>query len=182
MADSVNSKNRTYSSQQKHTHPFISFLITFIIMFISWIVLSGKFDPLLIGLGLFSSLTVAYLFHDLLVPSFETSDAGIFFRFIQYIPWLMYEIIKANFHMLYLVFHPNMERLLDPTIIKFKTKFKSDVAITTLANSITLTPGTITVNIDSDGVFSVHAIDRATAKACPGEMLKKVAHIFGEEI
>jgi len=161
---------------------FFSFLITFVLMFFSWIVLSGKFDPLLLWLGGISSLFVAYYFYDLLFPAMETGYINVFFRFISYTPWLIWEIIKANFHLLYLAFHPRMKELIDPHIITFKTNLKSDIAITTLANSITLTPGTITVTADSDGVFKVHAIDRESAEALPGTMLKKVAKVFGEEI
>ena len=161
---------------------FFSFLITFVLMFFSWIVLSGKFDPLLLWLGGISSFFVAYYFYDLLFPAMETGYINVFFRFISYTPWLIWEIIKANFHLLYLAFHPRMKELIDPHIITFKTNLKSDIAITTLANSITLTPGTITVTADSDGVFKVHAIDRESAEALPGTMLKKVAKVFGEEI
>ncbi len=161
---------------------FFSFLITFILMFLTWIVLSGKFDPLLLWLGGISSFFVAYYFYDLLFPVMESGYTKVFFRFIAYTPWLIWEIIKANFHLLYIAFHPRMNELIDPHIITFKTHLKSDIAITTLANSITLTPGTITVTADSDGVFRVHAIDRESAEALPGTMLKKVAKIFGEEI
>ena len=161
---------------------FFSFLITFILMFLSWIVLSGKFDPLLLWLGGISSFFVAYYFYDLLFPAMESGYIKVFFRFIRYIPWLMWEIIKANFHLLYLAFHPRMKELIDPHIITFKTNLKSDIAIATLANSITLTPGTITVTADQDGVFRVHAIDRESAEGLPGIMLKKVAQVFGEEI
>ena len=161
---------------------FLSFLITFILMFLTWIVLSGKFDPLLLWLGAISSFFVAYYFYDLLFPVIDQGYAGVFFRFIRYIPWLIWEIIKANFHLLYLAFHPRMKELIDPHIITFKTNLKSDIAITTLANSITLTPGTITVTADRDGVFRVHAIDRESAQSLPGTMLKKVAKVFGEKI
>lgn len=161
---------------------FFSFLITFILMFLSWIVLSGKFDPLLLWLGGLSSFFVAYYFYDLLFPAMEPGYMKVFFRFVRYTPWLMWEIIKANFHLLYLAFHPRMKDLIDPHIITFKTNLKSDIAIATLANSITLTPGTITVTADQDGVFRVHAIDRESAEGLPGTMLKKVAQVFGEEI
>ena len=161
---------------------FFSFLITFILMFLSWIVLSGKFDPLLLWLGGISSFFVAYYFYDLLFPAMEPGYMKVFFRFVRYTPWLMWEIIKANFHLLYLAFHPRMKELIDPHIITFKTNLKSDIAIATLANSITLTPGTITVTADQDGVFRVHAIDRESAEGLPGIMLKKVAQVFGEEI
>ncbi|WP_457551743.1 Na+/H+ antiporter subunit E [Desulfobacula sp.] len=161
---------------------FFSFLITFVLMFLSWLVLSGKFEPLLLWLGGISSFLVAYYFYDLLFPNFEPGYIKIFFKFMQYCPWLILEIIKANFHLLYLSFHPRMKELIDPHIFTFKTNLKSDIAITTLANSITLTPGTITVTADKDGVFSVHSIDRESAEALPGIMLEKVAKVFGEEI
>ncbi len=161
---------------------FLSFSITFILMFGTWIVLSGKFDALLLWLGGLSSFVVAWYFYDLLFPAFENAYAKTFFRFCRYTPWLLLEIIKANFHLLKLAFHPRMKELIDPHIITFKTNLKSDIAITTLANSITLTPGTITVTADRDGVFRVHAIDKASADALPGKMLEKVANIFGEEI
>ena len=96
-------------------------------------------------------------------------------------PWLLWEIVKANFHLLFIVFHPRMKDLIDPHIIVFKTNLKTDISITTMANSITLTPGTITVSSTSDGIFRVHAIDKETAQALPGEMLDRVAKIFGEE-
>jgi multicomponent Na+:H+ antiporter subunit E len=160
----------------------LSFLITFVFMFLTWIVLSGKFDPLLLWLGGISSFLVAYYFYDLLFPVIEHGYIKVFFRFVGYIPWLLWEIVKANLHLLYLAFHPRMKALIDPHIITFKTNLKSDIAIATLANSITLTPGTITVTADSDGVFKVHAIDRESAQGLPGTMLKKVAKVFGEEI
>lgn len=161
---------------------FFSFLITFCLMFLSWIILSGKFEPLLLWLGGISSFFVAYYFYDLIFPDLQTKYVVIFVRFTTYIPWIIWEIIKANFHLMYLAFHPRLKKLIDPQIITFKTNLKSDIAITTLANSITLTPGTITVSADSDGIFKVHAIDKESADALPGVMLEKVARIFGEEI
>lgn len=160
----------------------LSFFITFVLMFLTWIVLSGNFKGLLIGLGLISSFVTAYFFKDLLFPAFEQKYVRIFFRFNGYTIWLIREIIKANIHMIYLAFHPQIKEKIDPHIITFKTNLKSDLAITTLANSITLTPGTTTVTADRDGVFRVHAIDKVTAEGCPGVMLEKVAYVFGEEI
>jgi multicomponent Na+:H+ antiporter subunit E len=161
---------------------FFSFLLTFILMLLCWLVLSGIFEPLILFLAVISSFLVAYFFSDLLFPSLELKYIGIFFRFAQYLPWLLWQIVKANFHVLYVTLHPRMKDLIDPQIITFKTHLKSEMAIVTLANSITLTPGTITVTADSDGLFKVHAIDKASAEGCPGDMLEKVAKIFGEEI
>ncbi|MCG8688487.1 MAG: Na+/H+ antiporter subunit E [Desulfobacterales bacterium] len=169
------------SDEKKDGFSFASFLITFILMFITWVVLSGNFSGLLISLGIVSSLLVAWFFNDLLFPSVTTGHIRIFIKFTTYIPWLIWEIIKANFHLLYIVFHPRMKELIDPHIVTFKTDLKSDLAITTLANSITLTPGTITVNAVREGMFRVHAIDKPSADALPGAMLEKTADIYGEE-
>ena len=69
-----------------------------------------------------------------------------------------------------------MDRI-DPTIVTFKTKLKSNIARVALANSITLTPGTITIRIEDD-VFYVHAISRKAAAGLPGEMEERLARIF----
>jgi multicomponent Na+:H+ antiporter subunit E len=70
---------------------------------------------------------------------------------------------------------------IDPKIIRYKTKLKNDIALVTFANSITLTPGTITADI-SNGEYIVHALSRKVADdLMTGEMEDKVAHIFEEE-
>jgi multicomponent Na+:H+ antiporter subunit E len=170
----------TKKSEKKRSG-FFSFFVTFVCMFATWMVLSGNFDPLLIGLGLLSSLAVAWFFHDLLFAGVTPGHAGVFVRFCQYIPWLIAEIIKANFHMLFLVFHPRMLQRIDPHIVQFQTGLKSDIAITTLANAITLTPGTVTITASADGGFRVHAIDAKSANGLPGVMLDRVARVYGEK-
>jgi len=74
-----------------------------------------------------------------------------------------------------------MSSLIDPHIIRFRTKLKRDLSLMTFGNSITLTPGTITVDIQ-DGHFYVHSIDRKVADdLLSGEMEEKVARIFLED-
>lgn len=93
----------------------------------------------------------------------------------------MYQIFLANLHVLYLTFHPKMMDLIDPRIIKFRSKLQGDLSRVTFANSITLTPGTITVYVTLDGNFSVHAIDKKSREGLPGEMEKRIARAFGEK-
>jgi multicomponent Na+:H+ antiporter subunit E len=150
-------------------------------MFGLWVLLSGRFDSFHLTLGLISCAIVSYLSSDLLFSA--PRPRGLlsqWSRFIRYIPWLMVEIIKANLHVTYLVFHPRMMELIDPRIIKFRSKLKSDLALVTFANSITLTPGTITVDISIDGDFKVHAIDKASGDPLPGAMEANIAKAFGE--
>ena len=171
----------TSQSIRKRRLFFSSFALTFVIMFGLWVVLSGRFDSFHLSLGVISCAIVSYLSSDLLFPSPKIKGLlGQWVRFIWYIPWLMLEIIKANLHVTYLVFHPRMMDLIDPRIIKFRSKLKGDLALVTFANSITLTPGTITVYISLKGDFKVHAIDKASGEPLPGEMEAKIAKVFGE--
>ncbi len=101
-------------------------------------------------------------------------------RFFLYIPWLLYQVFLANIHVLYLTLHPRMRDLIDPQIITFESRLKKDIARTTFANSITLTPGTITVNVNIFGKFAVHCIDKKSGEPLPGEMENRIARVFDE--
>ncbi|MBW2366517.1 MAG: Na+/H+ antiporter subunit E [Deltaproteobacteria bacterium] len=150
-------------------------------MFVVWIVLSGKFDAFHLGLGIASSFMVAFISGDLLITVKQANKLpGIWLRFIRYVPWLMYQILVANFYVLYLALHPRMMALIDPQIIVFKSRLNSDIARVTLANSITLTPGTITVYASIYGNMHLHVIDVKSGKALPWIMDARVAEIFGE--
>jgi multicomponent Na+:H+ antiporter subunit E len=188
-SDNVNANgSRTENEDQPPAGPprpgrvtFSRFVLTFVIMFGVWVLLSGRFDAFHLSLGLISCGIVSYLSSDLLFSA--PRPRGLlsqWARFIRYIPWLMVEIIKANLHVAKLALHPRMMELIDPRIIKFRSKLKSELALVTFANSITLTPGTITVDISIDGDFKVHAIDKASGDPLPGEMEANIAKAFGE--
>jgi len=156
-----------------------NFVATFVMLMGFWALLSGKFDVFHLSLGVICSLIVAYLSHDLLFANVRVGDGRVIAqRFLRYIPWLLYEIVTANFYVAYLALSPKMP--IDPQIIRFKTKLESDISWVTLANSITLTPGTITIDIQ-DREFMVHALDKKVAGDLDtGEMEDQVAHIFME--
>lgn len=161
---------------------FAPFIITFVIMYGIWVLLSGKFDAFHMTLGVISCALVAYLSSDFLFSSPKPKGLlGQWIRFAAYVPWLMIEIVKANLHVMKLVLHPRGMDMIDPRIVKFRSKLKSDLALVTFANSITLTPGTITVYVSLDGDFKVHAIDKASGDPLPGEMEQRIAKAFGEE-
>lgn len=78
-----------------------------------------------------------------------------------YVLLLIWEVIKANIHIIKLVLSPHIS--ISPVLISFKTDLESSFARVVLANSITLTPGTITCNLSDDGTFLVHCLDRELA-------------------
>ncbi len=158
-----------------------AFILTFFILFFIWVLLSGKLDLFHLSLGVVSCLIVSMLSSDLIFSSPEMRKIpALWFRFIQYLPWLLYQVFLSNIHVLYLVCHPRMMDLIDPRIIQFKSKLKSDISLVTFANSITLTPGTITVDVSVYGDFRVHVIDKPSGQSLPGEMEIRVRKIFGE--
>ncbi len=158
-----------------------SYILTFVILFGIWLLLSGRFDLLHLGLGLASCLLVTIFSADLLLPAPNTPRLpGLWFRFIKYIPWLLYQVLVANIHVMYLVFHPRMMDLIDPSIMEFDSRLKSDMSRVTLANSITLTPGTITVHISIYGHITFHVIDIESGKTLPWIMEARIADVFEE--
>ncbi len=159
-----------------------SYIAAFIIMMGVWCILSGQFDLLHLGLGALAAGLVSYYSADLIFGRPITGNSfRSAFGFMIYLPWLLYQILLSALHVLNLCFHPRMPELIDPQIYRFRTRLKSDLAQVTFANSITLTPGTITIYVNFHGDFSVHAIDRLSGEDLPGEMELRVARAFGEE-
>lgn len=158
------------------------YLYTALLMFAFWIILSGKFDPFHLSLGVISSCLVAWLSADIFMPEQREVETNCFkasWRFICYIPWLFKEIVTSTRHVVYLAIHPRMKELIDPSLVTFRTELTRDVSQVALANSITLTPGTITIRIQ-EGVFLVHAISRKAAAGLPGEMEQRLKWVFEE--
>ena len=156
------------------------FIYTFILMFGFWLLLSGKFDLFHLTLGVISSLLVSWMSSDLLFVNKEKKGRLVeVWRFTLYMPWVIKEILMSTLHVTWLALHPAMKEKIAPRIVNFKTNLESDAARVTLANSITLTPGTITVRVEED-VFTVHALSDKVASGLPGEMEDRIARIFGE--
>ena len=146
-----------------------------------WMIFSGKFDMFHLGLGVISCLIVAFLSSDLLITTTTFKSMPVLWvRFLMYFPWLLWQIVLANIHVLKLVYSRDMLNHINPQMVHFKSWLKNDMALVTFANSITLTPGTITVALSVYGDFAVHAIDDPSAAGLPGDMEKKSGHIFGE--
>jgi multicomponent Na+:H+ antiporter subunit E len=142
---------------------------TFLVMLVFWVVMSGMFDAFHFSLGVLSCLLVAHFSHDLLftgggLRTWARDFAGV----LTYLPYLFKEIVLANLQVAYIVLHPRMLDLIDPSLVRFKTTLKRPVS------KVTLTPATITVSIDDDE-FTVYALTRSAAESLPGEMERRVA-------
>jgi multicomponent Na+:H+ antiporter subunit E len=154
-------------------------LITFGILFLFWILLSGLFDAFHLIAGVICTGIVTLISHDLMVKGGDKKFIGKSLRLFRYFPWEFWQIVLANIDVAYRVLHPKMP--IDPLIIEFETPLRSDFSLITLANSITLTPGTITISVEPEkGTFRVHAIakDPAMALMLDQTMQRKVAEVF----
>lgn len=157
------------------------YFYTFLLMFAFWIVLSGKSDLFHLMLGVISSALVSWMSSDLLFVDHSAKvRLSAIWRFILYVPWILKEILMSTLHVTWLALHPAMKEQVAPRIVTFKTRLRSDLARVTLANSITLTPGTITIRVEDD-IFTVHALSDKVAAGLPGEMEDRIAYIFAED-
>lgn len=161
----------------------MSKLLIFLVLMAIWVIFSGQFDAFHLSLGVLSATFVTAL-SGALIRRTDTSPRRwlrILIGSVFYAGWLLVEIVKANIYVFSLAMHPRMRELIEPHVIHFKTSLKSDLAKFVFANSITLTPGTVTVRVEGDE-FSVHAISPRTADALPGTMQDKIKAVFEPEV
>jgi multicomponent Na+:H+ antiporter subunit E len=137
----------------------IYFVAGFVIwLLLTWPVVNGKIDIQVVVAGLIASIFVALLFHEILPKEHHVFISPVrIFWLLVYMPVFFYYVVKANFDVVYRALHPKMP--IRPGIVKIKTNLKTDSGITALANSITLTPGTLTVDLTDDGFLYVHWIN-----------------------
>lgn len=153
--------------------------ISFVVLFITWLLWSGFYDPFHLLLGIISTgIVVAWtgeLFTETTTPMSVRVRQWI--RLEWYVVWLLWQIVLANLHVFKLAVHPRMLTEIDPQMVTFTSQLSGDVPLVLLAHSITLTPGTVAVNIDGSS-FQVHALTTVAAKGVPGEMDARVHHVF----
>ncbi len=152
-----------------------------IVLFGFWIVLSGSLDPSVLATGLVLSTIVAWIAARLLwtkddAPILTLRQVG---RFIVYVGFLVKEIVWAAIYVAEKVLDPRLP--IDPAIIEHKSAFKRPVSEIALANSITLTPGTLTVDVD-DSVFFIHCLSGEFAEDIASRKLDHmIARVFEGE-
>jgi multicomponent Na+:H+ antiporter subunit E len=158
-------------------------------LFVLWVVLSGKFDVLHLLMGLASAIGVTIGTQRLLLlppaigpESVHPARVIPWSRLLIYIPWLFWQVVLSSVQVAYVVLHPRMP--LSPRLLRFQTALPHTLARLTLATSITLTPGTVTLDVEGDA-FLVHALTAAGASgldpAVGGKtMQQRVAALYAQ--
>ena len=135
------------------------------------------FKPLMLFFGLTSCLLVAVIVSRLQVVDKDESTMAIFARMVGYVPWLTVEIVKSNIDVAKRIWSPTMP--ISPTIVTVHASQKTALGLVIHANSITLTPGTLSIDVEP-GLIEVHAL---SADSLPdlqgGEMDRRVTRLEG---
>jgi len=137
-------------------------LTLILVMFIYWLLLSGHYTTWLIVSGVLCSFLVLLAGLRLGYADEEGHPIGQLARGLIYWPWLVKEIILSALDVTKLILHPSLP--ISPALVRIKASQKSAMGLTTYANSITLTPGTISSRVSShDHEITVHAISHSSA-------------------
>jgi multicomponent Na+:H+ antiporter subunit E len=146
-------------------------------LFAIWLLLSGHYTPLLLILGVLSTLLVVLLALRADLIDREMQPVLLKPSVLLYWIWLAWEIIKSNIDVSRRILSPRLP--ISPTIFTIRAAQKTDLGRVTYANSITLVPGTVTMDVDED-VFTVHALTQdVAAQLKRGDMNRRVCSVEG---
>lgn len=148
-----------------------------LVLFSFWLVLSGHYTIITVPAGILSVLGVIALSRRMEIADEEGHPIHLVPRAVTYWPWLAVEIAKSTWDVTKIILNPKLP--ISPTLIRLHASQRTAVGITTYANSITLTPGTITARV-SGHEFLVHAVVREGAKdLAEGTMDRRVKKFEG---
>jgi multicomponent Na+:H+ antiporter subunit E len=146
-----------------------------------WLIMSGHYDLMHISFGIFSVLLVLLINYPIRKHLFSLGEHSPalklnLVRLLYYVPWLLWQIVVASLQVAYVVLHPKCP--VDPSLLRFKTRLRNSSSKVILGNSITLTPGTITLDIQRDE-FLVHSLmDISSTGIIDGTMPDEVAKLY----
>jgi multicomponent Na+:H+ antiporter subunit E len=144
-------------------------------LFAIWLLLSGHYTPVLLTLGILSSILVVYITTRANLIDSENHPELLKPSILLYWLWLGREVILSNIDVARRILDPRMP--ITPNVFKVRATQKTDLGRATYANSITLVPGTVTMNVDGN-TFTVHALTHKTAAELEcGEMNRRVCDV-----
>lgn len=156
-----------------------AFILT-LAMVAAWLTLSGYFIPMILTFGAISIAIVVWMCRRMGILDGETVPYLSLLPTTSYFVWLFVEIVKANMQVVKAVLSPDLE--VSPTLVKIPLNTDIDIAETMFANSITLTPGTVSVDMKPDHIL-VHALlEEMSAPEDFAEMEKRSAWAVGHKI
>ena len=151
----------------------------FLALYLFWLVLSGYFTAFLMSAGAASAVAVVWFAQRMDVIDAEGHPVQLGWRILAYWAWLSKEIVKSAWDVSRIIVDPRLP--ISPSLVRFRPSQKTTVGLVIHANSITLTPGTISIDA-GPGEFLVHALTRAGADGLTsGEMDRRVSECEGRD-
>lgn len=152
-------------------------VVLFFVLASFWLSWSGHFEPLLLAFGIVSCGLVVAICRRMQIVDAEGAPLRLGLRPLPYAVWLVKEVIEANFHVARRLLDPRLP--IRPQLIRLKASQTEDLTRVVYANSITLTPGTVSIAIEDDEIV-VHALTRSAAdEDKSGEMDRRVTQLEG---
>ena len=152
-------------------------LSLFAVLYGTWLLLSGIWEPFLMISGAVACLLVVVIAHRMDVIDGEGHPIGLTWRALLYYPWLFWQIVLSNIQVLRLVLHPRLP--ISPVSGWVAAGQRSSVGLVTFANSINLTPGTVALTVMEDRIH-VHALTQGGFDdLVAGEMNRRVCQMEG---
>jgi multicomponent Na+:H+ antiporter subunit E len=146
-------------------------------LFLFWLLLSGSTEPFLVGAGAASAGVVVWVGHRMAVIDREGHPIHLGAAAVTYWPWLLKEIVRSAWDVSKIIVNPRLP--VSPTIVRVAASQRTAVGVVTFANSITLTPGTISMEV-GDGSIVVHALTaEGAASLAEGGMDRRVTRFGG---
>ncbi|MDH3233266.1 MAG: Na+/H+ antiporter subunit E [Alphaproteobacteria bacterium] len=143
----------------------------------TWLLLSGHYDPLILTFGAVSCAIVTLIAYRMDVVDHESHPIHLGWRLPVYLCWLLWEIVKANIDVAKRILNPRLP--ISPTVFTLEASQPTELGHVIYANSITLTPGTVTLQVNRDEI-AVHALSQEAADdLAKGEMDRRVTWIEG---
>ncbi|NIR60444.1 MAG: Na+/H+ antiporter subunit E [Gammaproteobacteria bacterium] len=139
-----------------------------VVLYLLWLALSGHLEAWLLGLGLASAALTVWVAQRMDRADREPQRLRMSARALGYFPWLAWQVVLANLDVARRILHPRMP--IDPRVVRLRARQRTRLGRVIYANSITLTPGTVSLDLDEDTI-TVHALTRQAAEALEtGEM------------
>ena len=155
-------------------------IISSVILFLLWLLLSGHFNSLLLSLGVLSCIFVAWLALKLELLNPKSDTLWLTLKLPIFLPWFFVEVVKSNLEVSWRILHPKLP--ISPTISTVPITQHNEVGKAVYANCITLTPGTYSLDINSD-VIEVHSLTTKLADELGhGEMGKRILALQNKHI
>ena len=150
----------------------------FIVLYVFWLLLSGFFTAFLLSAGAGSALAVVWFARRMDLVDGEGHPIHLGPKVMLYWPWLLTEIVKSAWDVSRIIVDPKLP--ISPTLVRFKPSQRTDVGLVIHANSITLTPGTITIEASCEE-FLVHGLTRRGAEGTvQSEMDRRITACEGK--